>query len=110
MHSGNEIRRRIPSIFLEDYCLRVRMLLNGTKSYNIPESLLWMRAGSDMYKRRAGCRYAKGACQLFRYMKDRGMISTGSYLKSCILRTGSALAPNWLRQFMYGKMLRRKVS
>lgn len=94
---------------LEDYYLWVRMLLNGAKGYNIPESLLWMRAGSDMYKRRAGRKYAKDSRKLFKYMKDRGMIGTGSYVKSCILRTGSALAPNWLREFMYGRLLRKKA-
>ena len=91
---------------LEDYYLWIRMLLNGARGYNIPESLLWMRAGSDMYKRRAGWKYAAGSCRLFKYMKDRGMIGTGAYVKACILRTGSAVAPNWLRKFMYQKCLR----
>ena len=95
---------------LEDYYLWVRMLLNGARGYNIPQSLLWMRAGSDMYKRRAGWKYAKGSCQLFRYMRDNKMIGIVSCYKSCILRTGSALAPNWLRELMYGNLLRKKAN
>ena len=38
---------------LEDYYLWLRMLMNGYQGYNIQEPLLHMRAGADMYKRRA---------------------------------------------------------
>ncbi len=93
---------------LEDYYLWVRMLINGAKGYNIPEPLLWMRAGSDMYKRRSGMKYAKDSCKLFRYMKEHKMIGMTSYCTSCMLRIASALSPNWLREAVYGKFLRKK--
>ena len=41
----------------EDYYLWIRMLQNGTKGYNLQIPLLWMRAGSDLYKRRSGLKY-----------------------------------------------------
>ena len=44
---------------LEDYYLWIRMLMAGYEGYNIQEPLLYMRAGTSMYKRRAGRRYAK---------------------------------------------------
>ena len=44
---------------LEDYYLWLRMLMAGYQGYNIQEPLLHMRAGSDMYLRRAGWKYAK---------------------------------------------------
>ncbi len=94
---------------LEDYYLWLRMLLNNSKGYNIQESLLWMRAGSEMYKRRAGMKYAKSQRMLFAFMKQQGMIGTGSYCASCVVRTASALAPNTLRQFVFSKMLRKKA-
>ena len=91
---------------LEDYYLWLRMLLNGCKGYNLQEPLLWMRAGSEMYKRRAGWRYAKSQVRLFNYMKERAFISNNQYVKSCLIRCGSSMAPNWLRKFMFRKVVR----
>lgn len=92
---------------LEDYYLWIRMLMKGCKGYNIQEPLLWMRAGSEMYKRRAGLKYAKAQKALFRYMKDSGFISSGQYLKSVVIRSGSSAAPNWLREMMFKARMRK---
>lgn len=91
---------------LEDYYLWLRMLLAGYRGYNIQEPLLHMRAGHDMYLRRAGWKYAKMQAKLFRFMKEQGFIDNGQYIKSCVIRSGSALAPNWLRKLMFEKVLR----
>ena len=91
---------------LEDYYLWLRMLMAGYQGYNIQEPLLRMRAGSDMYLRRAGWKYAKTQAKLFKFMKQQGFIGNGQYIKSCIIRSGSALAPNWLRKFMFERVLR----
>lgn len=92
---------------LEDYYLWLRMLMAGYRGYNIQEPLLHMRAGSDMYLRRAGWKYAKTQAKLFKYMKDSGFIGNGRYIKSCVIRSGSALAPNWMRKFMFERVLRK---
>ena len=92
---------------LEDYYLWLRMLMAGYQGYNIQEPLLHMRAGSDMYMRRAGWKYAKTQAKLFKFMKDSGFIGNGQYIKSCVIRSGSALAPNWLRKFMFEKVRRK---
>ena len=92
---------------LEDYYLWLRMLMAGYQGYNIQESLLHMRAGSDMYLRRAGWKYAKTQARLFGFMRDKKFISNGQYIKSCVIRSGSALAPNWLRKLMFEKVLRK---
>lgn len=91
---------------LEDYYLWLRMLMAGYQGYNIQEPLLHMRAGSDMYKRRAGWKYAKTQAKLFKFMKDENFIGNAQYIKSCVIRSGSALAPNWLRKFMFERVLR----
>ena len=93
---------------LEDYYLWLRMLMAGYQGYNIQEPLLHMRAGSDMYLRRAGWKYAKTQVRLFKFMKSQGFIGEEQYIKSCVIRSGSALAPNWLRKFMFEKMLRKR--
>lgn len=92
---------------LEDYYLWLRMLMAGYQGYNIQEPLLHMRAGSDMYLRRAGWKYAKTQAKLFKYMKNNKFIGNRQYMKSCVIRSGSALAPNWLRKFMFEKVLRK---
>ena len=95
------------SIFLlEDYCLWVRMLQNGAKAYNLQEPLLWMRIGSDLYKRRAGWKYAQSQKALFREMKDSGFISSAQYVKSVSVRTVGALVPNGLRRMLFKTLLR----
>ena len=60
---------------LEDYYLWLRMLMAGYQGYNIQEPLLHMRAGSDMYLRRAGWKYAKTAVgdkYVYEYMAKNG--------------------------------------
>lgn len=94
---------------LEDYYLWLRMLMAGYQGYNIQEPLLHMRAGSDMYLRRAGWKYAKTQARLFKFMKSQDFIGEGQYIKSCMIRSGSALAPNWLRKLMFEKVLRKRI-
>lgn len=92
---------------LEDYYLWLRMLMNGSQGYNLQTPLLYMRAGSDMYKRRSGYKYAKSQCRLFSYMKTQGFIDTTEYLFSCALRMSSSCAPNWLRKAVFRTVLRK---
>ena len=92
---------------LEDYYLWIRMLAAGYQGYNIQEPLLHMRAGSGMYKRRSGWKYAKAQVDLFKYMKDNEFITKRQFLKSCVIRSGSALAPNEVRKLLFNKMLRK---
>lgn len=93
--------------YAQDYCLWVRMLISGFKGYNIQEPLVWMRSDSNLIKRRSGKLHRDIHLDLFKYMKDQGFISNTQYIKSCILRASSSMAPNWLRQFMYKKVLRK---
>lgn len=93
---------------LEDYYLWIRMLMAGYQGYNIQEPLLYMRAGADMYKRRAGWKYGMAQIKLFKFMKDSGFISEAQYLKSSFIRMASSMAPNWLRKYVFGKVLRKE--
>ena len=92
---------------LEDYFLWVRMILRGSKGYNIQEPVLWMRAGSDLYKRRSGWQYVESEKRLFSYMLDRGFISKGEYYQAVVSRTAGAMVPNAVRSFLYKRMLRK---
>ena len=91
---------------LEDYYLWLRMLMQGIKGYNLQESLLYMRAGDRLYLRRSGWKYVKSQKKLFEYMLERDFISYSQYVKSIVIRSGSALAPNWLRKNIFKLLLR----
>lgn len=91
---------------LEDYFLWIRMLEKGMEGYNLQEPLLWMRAGSELYRRRSGWKYAMSQRDLFRYMRDHGLIGEGRYLKCTAERIVSSLLPNGLRETLFKKMMR----
>lgn len=94
--------------YMQDYYLWAHMLINGFKGYNIQETLVLMRTNKDFYKRRSGKQYRNIQNGLFRYMRDKHFISNYQYMTSCILRNASGVAPNWLRQFIFKKILRKQ--
>ena len=93
--------------YLQDYYLWIEMLLAGFKGHNIQESLVWMRVDSNLFMRRSGKLYRDIQVNLFKHMKEEGFISKRQYLSSCAVRIGSSMAPNWLRQFLFRKILRK---
>lgn len=95
---------------LEDYYLWIRMLQKGFIGYNIQTPILWMRAGSDMYKRRGGWKYVQSQIQLFKYMKDTGFISFGDYIMQAGIRMCAAMVPNALRKIIFQNALRNRVN
>lgn len=95
---------------LEDYYLWIRMLQQGYLGYNIQEPLLWMRAGSAMYKRRGGWKYVESQRKLFEYMKDIGFISSGDYIMQAGIRMCAAMVPNALRRMIFQNVLRNRVN
>lgn len=92
---------------LEDYFLWVRMIMAGYEGYNLQTPLLYMRAGSEMYKRRSGWKYAMTQVKLFRYMRDNQFITYKQFIISCSIRIVSAMSPNCIRRFVYEKKLRK---
>lgn len=92
---------------LEDYYLWLRMLLNGSKFYNIQDSLLWMRASKDMFKRRGGLKYAVSEVKLFNYMLSQNYIGFMSWAKNVIIRFSTRVMPNKIREYIYTKILRK---
>lgn len=93
---------------LEDYHLWIRMLHQKCRAYNLQEPLLWMRAGAELCRRRAGWKYAQSQKALFRYMEKIGFISHGEYLKSVMIRGMISLTPNFVRDYLYRKVIRKQ--
>ena len=95
---------------LEDYYLWIRMIQQGFIGYNLQEPLLWMRAGSDMYRRRGGWKYFLSQRKLLCYMYQSEFITYSQYLMGTFIRLGVAMAPNNFRSFIFNNILRRKMN
>lgn len=93
----------------EDYDLYVRMLRSGCKCYNIQEPLVFMRVGSDFYKRRGGWKYMNTILKFKNEQLKIGYFSLGDYLKSTIPHIIVCLMPNKLRDYVYRNLLRKKA-
>ena len=93
--------------YLQDYYLWVTMIIMGFKGHNLQEPLVWMRADGSLFKRRSGKLYIQIQLALFKVMLENNFISYPQYLKSCAIRICSGIAPNWLRQIVFKKYLRK---
>ena len=95
---------------VEDYDMFVRMIRAGGKSYNIQEYLSYMRTGEDFYKRRGGLKYLKSIRKFKKELRTTGFINMRQYLKTVLPHDIVCLMPNFLREFVYKKFLRKKPS
>lgn len=93
--------------FFEDYYLWVRMLLNGSRFYNIPQSLLFFRFSSDVFKRRGGWNYARHELHFQKKLWDMKFINGVCFCKNVSMRFISRIIPNHMRMLLYKKVLRK---
>lgn len=94
--------------FPEDYCLWIKMIMNGSKMYNLQESLLYFRYSHDMIKRRGGWKYAKDDFKSQIQFHKMGFIGIGTLVYNIAIRMTVRLIPNNLRNFIYKELLRKK--
>ncbi|MGN0621872.1 MAG: glycosyltransferase [Porcipelethomonas sp.] len=94
--------------WFEDYYLWLRMLGNGCIGYNIPETVLYMRTGNGMYKRRGGFRYISAAVKFRKKMYVEGYCSLFQYIYACAAHIASSIIPSGLRKLAYSKFLRNR--
>lgn len=94
-------------LLFEDYALWVRLISNGAKFANIPETLVLARAGNAMLARRGGWRYAKTDFQMQLNWYSIGFITRWILIRNLLLRVPVRLFPNVVRKFIYKKILRR---
>lgn len=90
----------------EDYYLWVRMLLNGSKFYNIQESLLFFRFSPDMFKRRGGFSYAFTEAKFFWTIRELGLLTYKQAIINIAGRFVTRIIPNKFRSWIYKKILR----
>ena len=91
----------------EDYYLWVRMIMNGSKLYNLQESLLYFRSSKEMYKRRGGLKYALTEIKFQILLHKIGYISIYQMFRNCCTRFIARIIPNQLRGFLYKRILHK---
>lgn len=92
----------------EDYYLWIRMAKAGFRFANLPDTLVNVRVGKDMYARRGDWRYFKSEAGLQKYMLQHKIISLPRYLYNVFGRFVIQVAmPNWLRGFVFQKLFRK---
>lgn len=94
--------------FNEDYYLWIRMAEAGYRFANLPDTLVNVRVGTDMYRRRGGWKYFKSEKGLQDYMLSHRIISLPRYCYNVLGRFVVQVAmPNRLRGFIFQKLFRK---
>lgn len=95
--------------FNEDYYLWIRLAEAGYKFANLPDTLVNVRVGSEMYARRGGWKYFKSEKGLQDYMWKKNLISFPQYIFNVAIRFGVQVAiPNTVRAFLFKTLFRKK--
>lgn len=93
----------------EDYYLWLRMYEKGYTFRNLPDNLVYVRVGSEMYKRRGGIKYFKSEANLQKYLHQKKIITFPMYLYNVTIRfIVQVLLPNKLRGWIFQKLFRKK--
>lgn len=94
----------------EDYYLWLRLMLGGAVFANIPENLVNVRVGKEMYQRRGGWKYFKSEAKLQKWMLKNKAIGIWDYAVNVIKRLiVQVLLPNRLRGWVFQKFARKRV-
>lgn len=94
----------------EDYYLWIRLYLAGAKFANIPDYLVNVRVGKEMYRRRGGWKYFLSEAKLQKYMLDHKIIGFGTFvINVCKRLIVQVLLPNKLRSWVFQKFARKAV-
>lgn len=105
MENGNYL----PWHYNEDYYLWIRLMKAKVEFANLPETLIHMRVGKEMYKRRGGRKYYESELGLQKLMLSNGLITYPRYWFNVAVRWGVQVAmPNWLRGFVFQMLFRKK--
>lgn len=93
--------------FNEDYFLWIRMFEYGCKFANLPDTLVNVRIGKEMYARRGGLEYFKSEKGLQNYMLKKGIINFPRYAYNVFGRfIIQVLLPNSIRAFVFKTFFR----
>lgn len=93
----------------EDYFLWIRLAIANKKFSNLPETLVKVRTGDDMYQRRGGLKYFMSEKDIQKIMLDNSLISISRYVINVSERLVlQVIMPNWLRGIVFRTFARKK--
>lgn len=94
----------------EDTYLWLRLFLDGAKFANLPDYLVNVRIGKEMYQRRGGTKYFVSEAKLQKYMLDNKVIGVDRFLVNVGERLiVQVLLPNKVRSWVFKKFARKTV-
>ena len=97
-----------PWFWNEDYYLWIRLMIAKCEFANLPDTLVSVRVGKEMYQRRGGRKYFKSEKEIQKLMRVHGLISWPRYFFNVLVRWCVQVAiPNWLRGFVFKKLFRK---
>lgn len=103
-----EIGNYMDSHFNEDWFLWIRMAQAGYRFANLPDTLVNVRVGKEMYQRRGGWEYFKSEKRLHDYMLKHKIITLPHYCYNILGYFAIQVAiPDKLRGFFIQKLLRK---
>lgn len=93
----------------EDSFLWGRILKDGYLIANLPDVLVNVRVGNEMYARRGGWNYFKSDSGMLKWKLQSGLISKYRFLYNYIIRfTVQVLMPNSIRAWFFKNLLRKR--
>ena len=104
MEAGNYL----PWHLDEDTYLWGRILKKGFKIANLPDILVNVRVGKEMYARRGGWKYFKSDVKILKWKLDNGLTGYGRYAYNYLVRFAvQVVMPNRLRGWVFKNLLRQ---
>ena len=98
----------LPWHYNEDYYLWIRLMIAKVGFANMPDTLLHMRVGREMYKRRGGRKYYESELGLQKLMLSNELITYPHYWINIAIRWIVQVAmPNWLRGWFFRTFARK---
>lgn len=95
----------------EDYYLWIRMYEKGYTFRNLPDNLVYVRVGNEMYKRRGGIKYFKSEIRLQKYLLQKKIITFPIFLYNVTIRfVVQVLLPNKVRGWIFQKLFRENIN
>lgn len=102
-----EVGNYLPWHLNEDSYLWGRLLKSGYKIANLPDVLVKVRVGEDMYQRRGGWKYFQSDISIVKWKLENGLTSRWKYAYNYAARlTIEVLMPNFIRGWIYKNILR----
>lgn len=93
----------------EDYYLWIRLAIVNKKFANLPNTLVMVRTGIDMYQRRGGIRYFESERDIQKLMLKNDIINYPRYCVNISERLIlQLLMPNWLRGIAFRHFARKR--